>query len=86
MTLLLLLCSCSKESSSSNDFVPLDTIVCTRVVTVNQETKAGVVKPVELTLSASYNINEDCISSFSISSPDPEIDTENLKALVAEKF
>ena len=86
VTLLLSFCACSKVSTPSDDFIPLDTIVCTRTVTFNNETKAGRINPVDLTLSTVYNVNDDIVTSFSISSQDPEIDVNGLKEMVNEQF
>lgn len=86
MTLLLSLCACSKESSSSEDFVTLDTIVCTRTVSFSAETKAGTIEPVVLSFATSYNINEDKVTSLSISSTDPDLDVVGLKEMVKDKF
>lgn len=84
--LMLSLCACSKVSTTSDEFVPLDTIVCTRTISIYPATKAVTVKPVELTLAASYDVNNDVITSFSISSPDSEIDIDELKETVKERF
>lgn len=86
VALLLSLCACSKVSTTSDEFVPLDTIVCTRTVTINNETRAGTSKPVELTLATTYNVKNDHVSCFSISSPDPEIDVNSLTEMVKVKF
>jgi len=83
--LLLLFSSCSKEQSSE-DFVPLDDIVCTRTITVNAATKAGNVEPVELTLTALYSIEKECVTSFEMTSMVPGLDMDRLKDEIAAKF
>ena len=86
VTLLLSLCACSKESTTPDEFVSLDTIVCTREVTFNCETKAGISRSVELTFTSTYDVREDYVKSFSISCLDPDIDVNSLREAVLERF
>lgn len=86
VALLLAMCSCTKETTTSEEFVPLDTIVCTRTVTLNNETKAGVLKPVDLTLTTEYNVNDNCVRTFSISCEDSDVDVNGMREMVKEQF
>jgi len=82
--LLFSVSSCQKDTSE--EFVQLDEIVCSRTITVNSLTKAGDITPVELTLTTLYDVNNECVTSFNISSKNSDLDVAELKELIASKF
>jgi len=82
--LIFALCSCDKQTSEN--FVPLNEITCSRTITINTMTKAGDVSPIELTLTALYNVDNETVTSLDISSTDSDLDINWLKSEVAVKF
>lgn len=82
--LLVSVSSCQKDTSE--EFVQLDEIVCSRTVTVNSITKAGDAEPVELTFTAYYDVEDECVTSFIISSTNSDLDVAKLKEFISAKF